>query len=78
MAFEEPRIKSMVGIFCFSMVGKELHTEQAFPEHVLCAGLLLNLLFHIRSKDVPISLLIFHNFPNEMVMKQNSVLLFLL
>ena len=23
------------------MVGKELHTEQAFPEHVLCAGLLL-------------------------------------
>ena len=41
MAFEEPRIKSMVVIFCFSMVGKELHTEQAFPEHVLCAGLLL-------------------------------------
>lgn len=30
MAFEEPRIKSMVGVLCLSVVGKDLHTEQAF------------------------------------------------
>ena len=41
MAFEEPRIKSMVGMLCLSVVGKDLHTEQAFTEHMLCDCLLL-------------------------------------